>query len=412
MIKPYRDCFGQMTACLGLLVLPPLLACSSPDAGPAAGASAGSGNVAGAGSGGSPATSAGTSSGGTNDAAGNGSAGSAGSAGTPSAAGTGGMAGAAGASGGAGGNAGGAAGGATGAWKCPAGPFASDPVPAGATAMEVAGLPPADDYREGQEHIIEGPLWFDGALYVSQITNVGLPPKARVLKLLNGAVSIVMDDAGTNGLAVDGMGQIHGGRHEDGSISKLSLAGPASATPVVAKYDGKRFNSPNDLAFRSDGTLYFSDPDYQADPSDKQPDTRVYRVAPGSTTAVVVDDSLNQPNGVTLSLDEKTLFVTHASGLRRYPVMADGSTGAGTAVPGGPAGDGMGMDCAGNLYVTGEGVTVLDPSGVKIDTIAIPVGWVTNVAFGGPERKTLYVTYLGDKAGLYKVELSVPGLPY
>lgn len=411
MIKPSRDCFGHVAACASGLALTSLLACSSADAGPSVGSSAGSSSLAGAGagSGGSPAASAGTSSGGTNDAAGNGSAGS---AGTLNAAGSAGMAGAPGAGAGAGGSAGSGGGGALGAWKCPAGPFASDPVPAGATAVEVAGLPPADDYREGQEHLIEGPLWFDGALYVSQITNVGLPPKARVLKLFNGAVSIAMDNAGTNGLAVDGTGQIYGARHEDGSISKLSLEGPASATAVVAKYDGKRFNSPNDLAFRSDGTLYFSDPDYQADPGDKQSDTRVYRVAPGSTTAVVVDDSLNQPNGVTLSLDEKTLFITHAGGLRRYPVMADGSTGAGTAVAGGPAGDGMGLDCAGNLYVTGEGVTVLDPTGVKIDTIAIPVGWVTNVAFGGPERKTLYVSYLGDKAGLYKVELAVPGLPY
>lgn len=395
----------------GVLVIGSLaLACSS-NGGDAAGGSGGSAGNAGGGapSGGSAgATAGGGAGGGSSGSAGSsaGTAGSAGSAGTAGSAGSAGSAGTAGTGG---------SGGAPGAWQCPVGPFDTNPIPDDAEAAQVAGVPPDDNYEENGWHNIEGPVWIDGALYVSHITVVGAPPKARILKIQDGMVTVPFPEIGSNGLAVDGAGVLYATRHADGSISKLDLLDPGNVTPVVTTYEGNRFNSPNDLAIRSDGNVYFSDPDYQQPGDDPQGgETRVYRIAPGGSTATSIDDSLDQPNGVTLSLDEMSLFVTYPNGLKKYALDAGGTPDAGTVVPGAPGGDGMGLDCAGNLYITsGQGVVVLDPTGAEIDSISLPISnGTTNVAFGGPERKTLYISHLGNDASLYSVEVNIPGKPY
>ncbi len=194
--------------------------------------------------------------------------------------------------------------------------------------------------------------------------------------------------------------------------------------PVVSAYMGMRFDSPNDLAIRSDGTVYFSDPNFQAPSPYPQTATRVYRYTPSTSTLSVVDANLGQPNGVTLSPDESTLYVSSNNGIQKYPVMADGSTGPGAVFAQSPNAslniDGMVADCAGNLYgtVIGTGnVVVLSPTGAQIGSmfaVTTGSGVVTNVAFGGSDRKTLYVTTQGSSGtqALYKVALSIPGMPY
>jgi gluconolactonase len=196
-----------------------------------------------------------------------------------------------------------------------------------------------------------------------------------------------------------------------------------TSTPIVSTYMGNRFNSSNDLTVRSDGTIYFTDPDFQAPSPRPQSQNRVYRIPPGSTTAMVVDMGRANPNGITLSLDETMLFVADGQGLWRYPVNADGSTGTATriaqsAVSGG---DGMGIDCAGNLYVaSNQSVVVVNPSGNGTSLGTIPVTGVqsaTNVAFGGANHQTLYVTGLGNgmggsAMGLFTAPMPLPGMPY
>jgi len=233
-------------------------------------------------------------------------------------------------------------------------------------------------------------------------------------------VSVAMADAGSNGLAVDGAGVLFGAVHADGSISRFDLDA-GTRTPVATSYMGNRFNSPNDLAIRSDGNIYFSDPNYQAPSSQPQSQTRVYRVAPGTNAVSVVDATLTQPNGVTLSLDENTLYVSSNSGIMKYPVMSDGSTGTGTQLSSANV-DGMTMDCAGNLYGalinSGGTVVVFAPDGTQIDQGMLKVTGttqITNVAFGGPDHKTLYITAQGNGSqgqGLFKVDLAFPGMPY
>jgi gluconolactonase len=308
---------------------------------------------------------------------------------------------------------------------CPLGPFPSDPIPSGATPTQVAGVPPSDAFNNTLNNFttVEGPVWIGDALYVSEFPGNPNPPPSRILKVgSSSGVSVAVAASGSNGLAVDRNGNLFGAVHQDGSISRFDLSSGARVA-IATTYMGTRFNSPNDLAIRSDGTIYFSDPDYQAPSPRPQTATRVYRIAPGTGAVSVVDSTLTQPNGVTLSLDESTLFVSSNNGIHKYPVLTDGSTGPGTVFPQSPNMslnvDGMAIDCAGNLYgaVIGTGnVVVLSPSGAQVGTLLTVTNManVTNVAFGGSDHKTLYVTAQGSSGhqGLFQVRLSIPGMPY
>jgi gluconolactonase len=275
-------------------------------------------------------------------------------------------------------------------------------------------VPPVDAFNQnnGTFGIIEGPVWTGEALYISEIGPGSNPPASRILKVTTaGQVTVVRADAGTNGLAVDESGLLYGASHKLGGLVRIELGAPDEV--LVDSYNGARLDSPNDLAIRSDGILYFTDPSYQAPTPLPQTATRLYRWSAGA--GIVALAGLPQPNGVTLSLDESKLYVATPTTVYRYPVNPDGSLGTATTfVTGGS--DGMGLDCAGNLYVTrGTQVVVFSPNGAELGRIDFAdVQSVTNVAFGGVDRKTLYVTALGSgtKKGLFRLELAVPGLPY
>src|SRR5690606_10350849 len=228
-------------------------------------------------------------------------------------------------------------------------------------------------------------------------------------------LSSAFADSGTNGLALDATGsQLMGARHSSESVVRFA-AGPSAPSAVAASFHGKPFTSPADLVSRRDGNVYFTDPDFQAGPTRDQVTTNVYRIDPAGQVSVI-DSGIANPNGISLSLDESALFVAgnlEAGYLKRYPVAADGSVGEGhvvlqpVVVP-----DGMAFDCAGNLYITehtSKRVRVVNSDGQEIGQITGLDHNVTNVAFGGPERKTLYITTTG---ALYQLALPVAGLPY
>jgi gluconolactonase len=401
-------------------------------------APAGSGGSAPAGSGGSSAGSGPAGGGGTTvgqggqsgSSAGAGPAGSGGSAAgasgrggsAGSAAGTGG--GAAGRGGAGGSGVAGTGGGSSVRYTCPQGPFTA-PSPSSITPTKIAGVPPLDSFNNNGNNFgnIEGAVWFDGAIHVSEIGGGNNPPPARILRITTaGAVSIAFPNSGTNGLAIDTTGRLIGANHVGGGLYAYNLTGMTS-TPIVPTYNNTRFNSPNDITVHSNGTIYFTDPDYQAPTPRPQSQTRVYRVPPGTTTPMVVDMGRSNPNGVTLSLDEMFLFVTDGQGLHRYPVNADGSTGTATRIAQNDVfgGDGMGIDCAGNLYVTSNNqVIVVNPTGNGTLVGRIMVSGVqscTNVAFGGANHQTLYITGLGNgmgstSMGIWRADLPLPGMPF
>ncbi len=369
---------------------------------PPAQAGGGSSNVGGGGAG---ATGAGT--GGSGGLVGG--AGSPGSSGSPGSAGS--AAGGPGISGAAG-----SAGATSGAYKCPAGPFPAFTAPAG-MASKIVGAPPSDAFNKDAWTNVEGPVWIGDSLYFSEMTSSNMIPPARLLKIApGGAVSIVSADSGSNGLAVDASGNLLAARHKDGSISQIALPGGA-VTPLVTSFGSTRFNSPNDLAVRSDGTIYFSDPIFQNN-ANPQKGEHLYRVTPSpARTVSVIADAPSTPNGVTLSPDEKTLYVS-GTGLKKFTVMSDGSLSAGSDFVAGSSGDGMAVDCAGNLFVAGNmanAVRVYSPAGALLGTIkASGADTTTNVAFGGAEHKTLYITGYGTEGqrGVFSIELTVPGFPY
>jgi gluconolactonase len=304
-----------------------------------------------------------------------------------------------------------------GRYVCPPGPF-GDPLPSPATPTRLAGVPPSDAFnmQNNTFGILEGPVWIGDSLYVSEIGQGSAPPPSRILKVTaTGAVSIAVADSGSNGLAVDVNGNLVGAVHKDGSISQFDLA-TGGATPLATGINGIRFDAPNDLVIRSDGNVYFSDTDFQAPQPAPQPQTRLYRVAAGTHVVSVLDATRNQPNGVTLSLDENTLFVAWPAGIYKYALAQDGSAGTGVLVTSSVgSGDGMTVDCAGNLYVaTNTDIVVLNPAGTEIHRLTFSgVQSVTNAAFGGPDHKTLYVTALGSQMqkGLFKVDFAIPGQP-
>jgi len=302
-------------------------------------------------------------------------------------------------------------------FACPEGSF--DPPVLTGKPLRVEGVPPPDAFNDHNRDFtnIEGAVWFNDALYVSEI-NPGRalpnqPPPSRVLRISeSGEVSVaIAADSGTNGLALSPAGELVGAVHKDGSISVLRL-GSTAPRSLATQFMGARFDSPNDLTFHRNGTLYFTDPDYQAPTPRPQAATRAYRV-PAGGEAIAIEE-LVQPNGITLSRNQDFLYIGGGS-LRRYPVLADGSLGQGQAFAGGGPTDGMVIDCADNLYAAADGVSVFDAMGRSIGKIVVSdLTQVTNVAFGGRDHKTLYITGQGSgtKKGLFKLRINVVGFPF
>lgn len=297
---------------------------------------------------------------------------------------------------------------------CPDPPFADSPLPSPmASASPIAGTS-LGLYPGG---LVEGPVWIDGALYLSHF-GPGPEPSASILRYTpGGALEEHIAGTGSNGLAVDARGFIVATTHDDGGLSRFGLDGTRSA--IVTEFEGNRFNSPNDLTLRSDGTIYFTDPNWQATNPNPQPVHGIYRVSPDGTVSLE-DGGQNLPNGITLSPDESLLYVGTPGGVLRYEVGADGAlvTPPTPFAPGLGLNsvDGMALDCAGNLYVSlhSQGqVRVVAPDQSELGTITIAPS-VTNVAFGGPQRRTLYATAGDPNNGdsVYSIELEIPGYPY
>jgi gluconolactonase len=274
------------------------------------------------------------------------------------------------------------------------------------TAQRVAAVQPS----RGEPGLYEGPVWIKDALYFSDFSFAkGFPSRIRKLAA-DGSVSTVIEDSGSNGLAVDANGALVAGTHKYKALSRYSL-GTGQRAAVAERYEGEVFNSPNDIAIAADGTIYFTDPDYQkAAAPGGQKVTGVYRVATDGKVTLV-DGSLRNPNGIALSATGDVLYVNAGSILRAYPVV-DGVPRQGRdIVTDLQIADGMARDCHGNLYVTehsAKRARVFSPEGRHLATIRTDAN-ITNAAFGGADGKTLYLTGAG---AVWQVRLEVSGTPY
>jgi gluconolactonase len=267
----------------------------------------------------------------------------------------------------------------------------------------------------GSSGTYEGPVWLssNSVLLFSDVTFTTPVNPAQMLKLTPPTtVATYLADSGTNGMAVDGNDVVFACSHKVQGIVKLDYAG-ATLTTVVSNYGGKKFNSPNDIVIRSDGTIYFTDPDYQLGNRTSETGKKaIYRVSPSGTVSVV-DDTFNEPNGITLSPDETILYVDDyaANVVRTFAVAADGSTSGRKDFVSVTSPDGFGMDCLGNLYVASGSpgtMEVYSPSGGKLGSVTVAAS-ISNMAFGGADGKTLYIT--AGKA-LYSLDMNLPGYYY
>ena len=274
----------------------------------------------------------------------------------------------------------------------------------------------------------EGPVWDrrSGFLLFSDLN-------AIVKWTPKGEVSIVRDRTfsgpapegvrvGTNGLALDQQGRLVAVEHGNRRVSRTERDG--AVTVLADRYDGQRFNSPNDLVIRRNGDIYFTDPSYFPE----QPSTRtdkvfqqdltfngVYRVNAKGIVDLLIKD-LPFPNGLAFSPDETKLYIANTRPEKRwmvYDVADNGTLTHGrvfldvTKEPGDGGPDGMKVDTAGNLYAAGPGgILVISPQGKHLGTIPIPE-IPANCAWGDADGKTLYVT---ARTGLYRIRLKVAGV--
>lgn len=290
---------------------------------------------------------------------------------------------------------------------------------------------------------LEGPVWtHEGHLLFADI------PGNRILQWTpDGGISVFLQpsgylgkesftgpESGSNGMTLDRRGRLTVAGHARRNVYRLeSMSGSAQITVLADRYQGKKLNSPNDLVYRSDGSLYFTDPPYglptqgDSDPQKELSFNGVFRIRdafsqkagapPDPTKLELIIKDLTWPNGIAFSPDEKFLYIAVSDPQHkiwmRYDVKPDGTVTNGkvfydaTSAPGDGGPDGIKVDEKGNLYGAGPGgVWVFSPEGKHLGTFHIPER-VANLNWGGADGRMLYIT---ASSSLYRVPLKIRGV--
>ncbi len=267
-----------------------------------------------------------------------------------------------------------------------------------------APTPPVEKFA-GDFSFSEGPVWSkDGFLIVSDIYN------SRIMKLTgpNRAEIYRNYTNAANGNSMDKQGRLYSCERDGRRVSRMEPGG--SITVIASEWQGKRLNSPNDVVVRSDGHVYFTDP---ASASVLEPQelgfNGVYHVTPDGAISLV--SKLPRPNGVALSPDGRTLYVADSQDrkIMAYDLDANGDASGERVflsdLDGGP--DGLRVAQNGNLYIACRGIAIYTASGKFVRMIEFPET-PANCAFGGQDRKTLYVT---ARTSVYRVRVEDQGPP-
>lgn len=271
---------------------------------------------------------------------------------------------------------------------------------------------------------VEGPLWVGDRLRFSDLMDNKLYElvdggEAKLIMDKSGGLDVMAPDSfqGSNGAVVDKDGSILMTQH--GARRIVRLDDQMQVSVYLDKADGKRLNSPNDLAFTPDGALWFTDPPYglvgqDKDAAKEQPINAVWRHAGGKTTAVITD--LPRPNGIGFSGDGKKLYISNSEPemfVNVYDVNADGTVSNGRrfiTFPGpNPVDvpDGLKVDSAGNVWASGPGgIRIISADGKVLGQIKTPDRAQANMTWGGADMKTLFIMAAGN---VYKMRTEVAG---
>jgi gluconolactonase len=261
----------------------------------------------------------------------------------------------------------------------------------------------------------EGPVWLpkENKLVFSDIPNSKLMQWSE-----KDGLSVFRKSENANGNILDLQGRIISCQH--GARNLIRIEADGSVTVLADRFEGRRFNSPNDVAVRSDGTLWFTDPPWGLTEPHEIPGHWVFKLEPKTGKVEVLHKYLAMPNGIVFSPDETRVYIADTGGHQRHPdpefhklpasiqcheVGEDGKLGKKLFhIQSGS--DGMAVDVKGNLYTTfGGKVHIYDADGKKLEQIDMPEG-PANVCFGGEDFKTLFIT---ARTSLYSVRVKHPG---
>lgn len=274
--------------------------------------------------------------------------------------------------------------------------------------IKVVGASAHVEKLAGGFQFLEGPVWVrsGGYLLFSDI------PANQLKKWTpSGGVSVFRDPSNrTNGNTLDRQGRLVSAEHDGRRVSLTEKSGAVKV--IVDQYEGKKFNSPNDVVVKSDGTIWFTDPDYGlAGRLRELPGNYVYRFDPKTKAIRAVATDFEKPNGLCFSPDEKRLYIADSGKpkhIRVFDVGRAGQLGGGAVFcsidTGSP--DGIRCDRDGRLWSSaGDGVQVFLPDGTLIGKILTPEA-PANLEFGGKDGKTLFLT---ARKSLYSIKVSVQG---
>jgi len=254
---------------------------------------------------------------------------------------------------------------------------------------------------------VEGPVWKNGVgLLFSDI-----PANIVYRWTPEGGVSVYLQPSGnSNGLALDSEGRLLLAQHGNRRVARIETDG--TETALATHYEGNRLNSPNDLAVKSDGSIFFTDPPWGISPGQAELDFHgIYRMSPTGKLQLL-DDTVDYPNGIAFSPDESVLYADNSGGKtiyawdvvddttltnkRQFAVMA----GSGSA-------DGMKVDPEGYIFATSpQGVNVYASDGELLETINVP-GQTTNCAWGDADGKSLYMK---SGSAVYRMHIELTGV--
>ena len=262
----------------------------------------------------------------------------------------------------------------------------------------------------------EGPVWIpsEKKLIFSDIPNNRLMQWSEA-----DGLSVYREDSqNTNGNILDLEGRLVSCQHSGRNLIRTEAGG--KITVLADKFEGKRFNSPNDVAVKSDGTFWFTDPPWGLRGPHEIPGHWVYKLDPATGKVQPIVKDLAMPNGIVFSPDERRIYIADTGGHKRHPdpafhnapdlvrcyaVSESGELGENLFdIEGGS--DGMAVDVKGNVYTTHAGkVHIFDANGKKLEEIDMPEG-PANCTFGGEDFQTLFVT---ARTSLYSIRMKNPG---